>query len=102
MSPACLCFPTLEFSKSSPLSFTFLGGLLSLVGGLYFLSYWFCMALTGLTTRESSLLSAPNAPIKLMIGGALRVYSTNAGASADLLSCSIHGRLGCAVLSLSS
>ena len=40
--------------------------------------------------------------IGLMIGGALRVYSTNAGASADLLSRSIHGRLGCAVLSLST
>ena len=40
------------FSKASSSSFSFLGGLLSLVSGLDFLGYWFCMAHTGLTARE--------------------------------------------------
>jgi hypothetical protein len=39
------------FSKA-PSSFSFLGGLLSLVSELDFLVYWFCMTHTGFTTRE--------------------------------------------------
>ena len=72
----CVSWSIYIYTKHMPMllwhsSFSFLSGIPSLVGGLDFLAHWLRMGITKFTPRECSPLPVPNAPMALMIGGAL-------------------------------